>query len=419
MVTDNSGSSADEAVSVQQSTLRGTLANTLPGSNFYINLPSYERFADTFTSTNWHAVPDNWDLVCLRVNSNEAYTTKLSQNIGAVAIAAIVAAQNALPALTLPTWVHEAGCTLLAPASERETLNAAMSGVRTMAKNVYGLTTQISIVPVSELPEGTGELEIARYAPSNAVSWATLRGTALLSVESRIQRGDYWVPDTVGANSCFDGYKDRWHPVASTHGRIVSIIIRALRDDIDVHAQVYSRVLDEVASLTQVTGAGCPLGIDSLVSLGSKHDFATEVSVRDCGENSGGAQEIRNGIQAQLRKASSWRARLGLTRASKPAVPSSDSFAASSDFMSFCGSLRMTLDLRHGQLRRLREILQAAEDHGHLLYGIHTSESSIVRAIAIGDASPIYIMHGSAGGFELASRRIRARQRDLHIEESV
>ncbi|MCP4445423.1 MAG: DUF3095 domain-containing protein [Myxococcales bacterium] len=58
-----------------------------------------------------------------------------------------------------------------------------------------------------------------------------------------------------------------------------------------------------------------------------------------------------------------------------------DEMIANTDFRKFDNVLRMHLDLRRGQLDSLKQMLQAAEDDGHLVYGIHTASETLMTCV--------------------------------------
>ncbi|MBL4633172.1 MAG: DUF3095 family protein [Kofleriaceae bacterium] len=382
--------------------------------SFYRDLESFQHFADLCEERVWHRVPDSWHLARVQVHSEKAYTAQVCLDINSVAMAAIAAAKNSVSDTVIPWWVHESGCTILVPALVGDSLHAAMRGVKKMASEVFELELEAVIIPVSALNERDGELELGRYAPNTDTSWAVIRGRGMRLSDSLMSDSNYLVGSTGRASADFSGFEDRFQPIKSRFGKVVSVVVRSMHQNLQAQTQVYERVLAEVKSLSQVTDQACPISADELRFAPTADGFVTESEIRGFGEEQT-SRKIRQEIQAEMRAQKSWLQRLGIGALQ----PKSESYLATTDFMSFCGCLRMNLDLRHGQLQRLREVLQVGEDHGHLVYGIHTADHSFMRALRTSAGGRHYVVHGGVGGFELASRRISARLKDLNIIDDV
>ena len=362
----------------------------------------------------WHQVPDSWYLLRAKVHSEKAYTAQVCLDINSVAMAAIAAANNSVAEAAIPWWVHESGCTILIPPIVGDSLHAAMRGVKKMAKELFALELRAAIMPVCALTMQDAELEIGRYSSNTETSWAVIRGQGVRLSDSLMSDPNYRIGGAGSDSADFSGFEDRFEPVNSRFGKTVSVVVRSMHQNSQAQTQVYKRVLAEVKSLSQVTDQACPISADELRFAPAVDGFVTESEIRGFGHEQT-SRKIRKEIDAEIRAQKSWLQRLGIGGS----LPRPERYVATTDFMSFCGCLRMNLDLRHGQLQRLREVLQVGEDHGHLVYGIHTADHSYMRALCTSAGRRQYVVHGGVGGFELASRRISARLKDLNIIDDV
>jgi len=248
----------------------------------------------------WHRVPDSWHLVRVQVHSKRAYSAPVCLDINSVAMAAIAATNNSVATeAEIPWWVHESGCTILVPTIEGDSLHAAMRGVKNMAKEFFDLEFEAAIMPVSALTERDAELDVGRYAPDSDTSWAVIRGRALRLSDTLMSDSDYQIGSSGGARVDFSGFEDRFQPVKNRFGKVVSVVVRSMHQNLQAQTQVYERVLTEVKSLSQVTDEACPISADELRFAPAADGFATEVGIRGFGEG----QTPRN-IRQEIGRAS-------------------------------------------------------------------------------------------------------------------
>lgn len=387
-------------------------AHTNADEDFYRVLGEFQSFSKVCEAENYHPAPDSWDLVISDVEgSTKAIEAGHYKDVNSAGVASIVVVRNSMKDLDIPYVFGGDGATLLTPSSRREDLHAALRGLRKAAQEIFDLSMRVGVVPVSQLRAAGHEIEVARFAASEDVCFAMLRG-------SGIDIGEQWIKDPQRAEEfhvsqqgkvfdSFEGFSCRWQPVPSRHGLVASVIIKALGDDTR-HAEVYRRVLAEITSIVQLTDEGRPVSNKTLKMRSSKSSFDAEVYLTAGGKNSPRVPEVRKEIQKGTRVGKvlmATRMKAGSFNGKKY----KSELVANTDFRKFDNVLRMHLDLRRGQLERLKEVLQAAEDAGHLLYGIHTAQESLMTCVVDSyRGSHAHFVDGAAGGYALAAKRIKA-----------
>ncbi len=155
-----------------------------PSDDFLRMLPAIERFADVTEAAFYAEVPEDFHVVLTDVRgSTRAIEAGRYRCVNAVGVASIVAVRNATPDLELPYVFGGDGATLLVPESRRAVCEAALRGVRRLARETFELELRVGVVPVRELRAAGHRLEVARFRVSQNVHLAMLRGKGVAEAE--------------------------------------------------------------------------------------------------------------------------------------------------------------------------------------------------------------------------------------------
>ncbi len=390
---------------------RVTFTVTVSDETFYRDLRPFADFAGVCGEEHYATVPDSWDLVITDVEgSTKAIEAGRYKDVNAAGVSSIVVVRNAMSDIEIPYVFGGDGATLLTPSSRREQLFAALRGLRDSCKASLDLGMRVGVVPVAKLREAGHEIEAARFAASEHVCFAMLRGAG-------VDVGEQWVKDPTRAHefqvseegtrdSSFEGFQCRWQPVPSRNGLVASIIVKALGSDPKQLREVYRRVVEEIATIVQASGDGHPVSPEALRLR--KDNLDHEVALVAGGLDSPKAGEVRKKVRKQMRAA-----RLlfstGISAGGFNPRRYKRELVANTDFRKFDNVLRMHLDLRRGQLDRLKQVLQEAEDSGYLVYGIHTADHSLMTCVIDSyQGSHAHFVDGAAGGYALAAKRIKS-----------
>jgi hypothetical protein len=132
--------------------------------DFLRRLPAIERFADVTDPALYVDVPNDFHVVLTDVRgSTKAIEAGRYRDVNAMGVASIVAIRNATPDLDLPYVFGGDGATLLIPESRRAVCEAALRGVRRIAKTAFDLELRVGIVPVRDLREQGHAVQVARF----------------------------------------------------------------------------------------------------------------------------------------------------------------------------------------------------------------------------------------------------------------
>lgn len=389
----------------------------MANETFYRDLPAFNTFGDVCDEGNYHSVPEDWDVVITDVEgSTKAIEAGRYKDVNAAGVASIVVIRNAMRDVDIPFIFGGDGATLMTPSSRRDELYAALRGLRSRCKEAYDLDMRVGVVPVAKLIEAEKPVAVARYAASENVCFAMFRGDGMDAAESWVKdparATEFQVEDAGEVFGNFDGFECRWRPIPSQHGVVASIIVKALSTDAGERNETYRRILMEIGTIAKLPDEGRPVATKSLKLMSGKDCCETEAVLKTGSKESPEAQTELKRIRKMIRNGKILHA-TGISAGGYNPRRYKAELVANTDFRKFDNVLRMHLDLRRGQLDRLKTVLQSAEDAGQLVYGIHTAAETLMTCVVDSyQGSHAHFVDGAAGGYALAAKRIKAMLKD-------
>jgi hypothetical protein len=381
--------------------------------DFLHAVPEIERFADVIEPRYYRDAPDHWHIVLTDVRgSTKAIEAGRYRDVNALGVASIVAIRNATPDLELPYVFGGDGATLLIPDSRRAVCEAALRGVRKLAKSAFDLELRVGMVQVGELTRAGHGVQVARFRASPFVRLAMLRGSGIAQAERWVKDpaagARYAVSDAGPDGASFEGFECRWQPVPSRRGQIVSIIVQALDASEAERAQSYRRTIATLEAALE-GDAGHPVSVRGL-KLGTLFgNYAIEARLRS-GATAGPA--FRAAQTRARRESLLGRALLALGASAGgfdgKAYP--EELVANSDFRKFDEALRMVLDVSDEQLAAVEGELERMRAEGHVAYGLHRAPSALITCyLRSYSGDHVHFVDGSDGGYALAARQLKAQ----------
>lgn len=381
--------------------------------DFLDSVPEIERFADVTEPRFYADVPGDWHVILTDVRgSTRAIEAGRYRDVNALGVASIVALRNAMPDLELPYVFGGDGATLLVPESRRAVAEAALRGVRTLAKTAFDLELRVARVPVSELRAANFSVQAARFRTSRHIRLAMLRGSGIASAERWVkdpERGAaYAVSEDGPEEASFEGFECRWQPVPSRRGHIVSLIVLAVDPSEAERAQSYRHAIETLESSLE-DDAGHPISLRGL-RLGSLlGGFREEARVRS-GEAAGPAHDAA--VKNARKKSLIGRALVALGKTAGGFDGSSypKELIENTDFRKFDEAIRMVLDLSDEQLGRIERELEQLRAEGHIVYGLHRAPSALITCyLRSYSGDHVHFVDGANGGYALAARQLKAQ----------
>jgi hypothetical protein len=387
--------------------------------DFLRGLPEIERFLDVTEPRFYVDAPEDFHVVLTDVRgSTKAIEAGRYKDVNAVGVASIVAIRNATPDLELPYVFGGDGATLLVPESRRATCEAALRGVRRLARTAFDLELRVGIVPVRDLRAAGHPVQVARFRVSRNVCLAMLRGHGIAQAERWVKDEElgarYAVSEDGPDDASFEGFECRWQPVPSRRGHVVSLIVLALDPEDGARGRTYRRVIETLESALE--DAGHPVSLRGL-RLGTLFGgYSAEARVRS-GAASGPAYDA---AEADARKKSLiGRALIALGKSAGgfdgKAYPKE--LVENSDFRKFDEAIRMVLDLSEDQLGVIETALESARVAGELVYGVHRAPSALITCyLRSYSGDHVHFVDGSDGGYALAARQLKKQLAEVRAK---
>ena len=383
--------------------------------DFFQRLPELRRFSDLADAHRYHDAPADWWVIITDVQgSTRAIEAGRYRDVNALGVSSIIALENALPEIELPFVFGGDGATLLVPGVARERAESALRGVRALARTAFDLSLRCGMVSVAELGRQGQRIGVARFRVSPHVVLAMFIGNGLVTAERWIKdpsRGARHEVGLDGPSACnLEGFECRWHPVRSTRGSILSLLVSARGDDEAHKSRIYQHLLGELEQILGV-GSGLPISESQLSIGGPLSDFATEARVLS-GEPRGMAFDHAKKHARKKSTIGKLLMALGKGAGGFDGARYKSELVQNSDFRKFDDTLRMVVDVSEAQYTAIEHALAAAHERGEVVYGLHRSRDALLTCLVRAyQGNHVHFVDGSHGGYALAAKQLKAQLR--------
>jgi len=375
--------------------------------SFIDTLPVFREFGNVADIGNYRPLPAGWALALADiVDSTGAVAAGRYKSVNMAGASVISALLNALDRRDLPFVFSGDGALVAVPPASRKAARDTLAAVQTWVAEDLGMTMRAALVPIEDIRSEGLDVLVARFQPSDEVSYAMFAGGGSSWAEARMKAGQYRVePAPKGTRPDLTGLSCRWSPIDATLGEIVSLIaVPGPARDMHVFQAL-------VADLITLTGRE------------QRNAHPLPVSGPEFGISRQGLDvEARANAPAGRR----WLSKLWISLL-LIAVIIADKLGwkiggfdpkayrrevtRNSDFRKFDDGLKMTIDVGPAVLRQIEERLQAAERAGICNYGLHRQKSALMTCIV---ASPlqrdhVHFIDGAMGGYAVAMTKLKAK----------
>lgn len=378
---------------------------------FFSGLPVFTRFEGVTDAENYRPVPDDWYLALADiVSSTEAIAAGRYKAVNMAGASVISAVLNALQRGDYPFVFGGDGACIAVPAAGLERVRQALASVQAWVADDLQLSLRAALVPMADIRAEGLDVRVARFSPTDFVSYAMFVGGGTSWAEAQMKAGKYGVEaDQHGARPDLTGLSCRWNPIAARNGEIVSVI--AVPDARGNEPEFQDLVAEIIAIAAEQNRDGHPVpveGPDLAMGLASVavEARATAPDGRLLRRKLAILGQI--GLTIVLHK-------LGLSLGSFNARRYKQAVAANSDFRKFDDGLKMTIDLDADRLARLEELLKTAEAKGICRYGLHRQASALMTCFVPTPLSNdhMHFVDGANGGYAVAAAALSAKPRLL------
>lgn len=382
----------------------------MASEDFYRALPVLERFIDLADLAHYRTAPADWYVLMTDVaGSTAAIERGQYKAVNVLGASSIMAVLNAIAPLEVPFVFGGDGAVLLVPPSALQRSRDALLGLRTIARETFGLTLRVGVVPIEALaPERP--VKVAKFRLTPTYCQANFLGGGITQAERLIKTEAIYRLEQDGdpANANLSGLECRWRAIPSQPGHTISLIVTAPSRGVPLSAALCREVLDTIQTLYGVPPSYHPVAVDRLRLTLSPFQLATEVKARK--PRSGQAVYW---VKAYLKTLLGYGLMaLGLKAGGVDWGRYRQEVWAASDYQKLDDSLRMVMAGTPAQTQQLRDYLEDRYQRGQLAYGLHVSDRALMTCLILNRRDcHFHLIDSADGGYALAAKQLKARLR--------
>ena len=401
----------------QKSTTKSDLNPQKNSLDFYQNLTSFEHFSDFTKSEFFCAVPESWMVIITDIKgSTKSIESGRYQDVNMVGAASISVLQEILDQ-DFPFVFGGDGATIVIPSSLSDKVFYALCGLRTLSQNNFNMQLRVGCVPVKEIYEQGGTLELAKHELSSSKCIAIFRGGGLNIAEDLIKGNEeqYEIPFQNAPSATLRGLTCNWEPIHNKRGQMLSLLVISRTDGSNVYKDLLSH-LDNLfeGDFSEANPVNTEnLKMKSMSSIVKKHIASNTKYLSKTF-----AKEVAGSLKVIL---SQWfpTPNMGTHKTGRLGeyIPTMRTHA---DYRKFDDVLRMVLDCSEDQMNNIESYLEKQYKEGLLFYGMYTSSTALMTCY-VQDIEPgqhIHFIDGGDGGYAMAAKQLKAQLKSNPIKSS-
>lgn len=373
---------------------------------FYNDLPaSRMALADLLLKASlFYPVPADWHVIITDIKgSTQAVQSGLHETVNLVATGSIVTVLNLAfrAGITVPFFFGGDGATFIVPTSVVDQAMQVLLLYQLNTLENFGLELRAGVVSVQEIYQEGHQLNISKFALSEAFSIPVVLGKGLSFAEQLIKAEDYLFVSELAPAAELDlsGMQCRWDKIdPPEHSQeIVTLLIMAV--GVVSPALVFSKVIRHIDEIYGPPQKRQPISVAKLKLKSSFDRLSVEMRAR--------IGKIRF---FELLK--SWLINLYgyiyfQTESGKNYL---NRLVEMSDTLVMDGRINTVISGNENQRYQLLKVLDELEQAGELVYGMHISGDSVmscyVRDLKDGH---VHFVDGAEGGYTQAARLLKAK----------
>lgn len=380
--------------------------------NFYHDLPALNSFLDITNSQNFTAVPNDWYIVITDIcGSTQAIAAGRYREVNLLGACSISVVLKIAKALEIPFVFGGDGAALLIPPVLLEKSKQVLADVRYLAKNAFNLDLRVGVIPVSTVIEAGYEVAVAKLRISENYSQAMVTGGGLNYATELIKHPStaqiYALANSSTARADLSGLECRWQDIPSRHGEAVSLMVLAMAHHPEKNYEIYREVLEKIQESYGDDDYLNPVVPNRLKLTFSSKKLLAETKLRAKSDRWIDQRlyllhiKIENLLGFCLMK---FRVKVDVMHWGNYR----DIVSAATDYKKFDDALRMTIAGTAAQREKLVSYLEEQFKQGKLVYGIHTSNRSLMTCLIFErHGRQVHFIDAADGGYTAAAKRMK------------
>jgi hypothetical protein len=226
---------------------------------FYTAIPVRRGFRSLMDPAQYVPLPPDWTVgIADIVQSTKAIAEQRYKAVNMAGAAVIASLTNALEGREFPFVFGGDGASFAVPPRDADIARAALAATAAWADSELGLTLRVALVPVAAIRAQGRDVRVARYGPSENLSYAMFSGGGLAWADGAIKRGEFAVsPAPPGTWPDLSGLSCRFQEFRAAQGLIVSLMVLPAPG---ADAAAFRALTEEIVALVEASpDAGRPV----------------------------------------------------------------------------------------------------------------------------------------------------------------
>ena len=373
---------------------------------FYATVPVQRGFRSLMDAAQYTPLPDDWTVgIADVVQSTKAIAEKRYKAVNMAGAAVIAALTNALGGREFPFVFGGDGASFAVSPRDAEIAREALAATAAWAGSELGLTLRVALIPLAAVRAQGVDVRVARYAPSENLSYAMFSGGGLAWADGAVKRGEFAVapaPPGGGPNSWPDltGLSCRFEEFRAAQGVILSLIVLPMPG---ADPLAFRALTEEIVALAEASpDAGRPVP-----ALGPKLGWPPQGMALETHTAPGGRLQRRAAVLVRTLLY------FLIMRAGRPIGPFVPArymrqLVENSDYRKYDDGLRMILDCTPELADALEQRLAAAT--GITRYGLFRQDAAMMTCFTPSPlrSDHVHFVDGARGGYAAAATAMKA-----------
>lgn len=372
---------------------------------FYGSIAVFRGFGSLMEPSLYAALPDDWTIgVADIVDSTAAIAQQRYKAVNIAGAAVIAAVKNALCGRDFPFVFGGDGASFAVPPRDVDAARAALAATATWVDAELQLTMRVALVPMSEIRARGLDVRVARFAPSDNVSYAMFTGGGVGWAEAAMKRGEFALSAAPpGTAPDLSGLSCRFEEMAAVRGVILSVLVVPIPD---ADPAAFRALIEQlILQVERSPDAGRPVPARGPPTRWPPRGFDFEARAAR-----GGSLWARRAAVLTQTLAAYLIMRFGLSVGGF--VPSTylRQLVENSDFRKYDDGLRMILDCTEELADALERRLSAAAAEGVASYGLSRQDAAMMTCFTPSalQGDHVHFIDGARGGYASAAVGLKA-----------
>jgi hypothetical protein len=373
-------------------------------TDFYGSIPVFRGFGNLMDPALYASLPADWTIgIADIVESTRAIAAQRYKAVNMAGAAVIAAVTNALEGREFPFVFGGDGASFAVATEDLARARDALAATATWVQHDLDLVMRVALIPVSAIRGHGLDVRVARYAPSQNVSYAMFTGGGLGWAEAAMKRGEFAVPVApAGTVPDLSGLSCRFEEIPSVRGLILSVLVVPA---VGADPTAFRRIIEDVISLIERSpeaGRPVPAGGPPLrwPPIGLEYE----------------ARAARGGpLFARRIKVLGWTLvayatmRFGISVGGFVPKTYVQQLVENSDFRKYDDGLRMIIDCTPEMERALDQRLVVAASAKIIRYGLHRQDAAMMTCFTPSAlrSDHVHFIDGARGGYASAATALK------------